>query len=306
MLFTRKSVFAAKVEAVIGTAETLTNAEAAYNVFDFQIQPTAEFLQRERQGGFGQLAGVVGLQSGTATFRTEAYGDGAGGVPAWANVLLPAVGMPSPTTGFFRAATEAPGTNVKTLTIGGYQDGIFKSIRGAVGNVQIVIEPGKPVSFNWTFMGAWNAVSNQAILSPTYPTRLPILAKSGLTAIGSYNPCYSSLTIDLGNTMEARQCIASAGGLNSFVISGRNITGTIDPETKLVNVFDPYGDWLSSTARTFSTIVADADDQIAFNTNSVAAFQITSPQESDRNGIKTDTVNFQILQDSFQIAFSAA
>jgi hypothetical protein len=304
MLLTRKSVFAAKVESTIGTAESLANADAAFNCFDFTIQPTAEFLERHRQGGFGQLAGIVGLETGTATFRTELYGDGSGGPGAWANTLLPAVGMPSPATDTYQASTAAPGAAVKTLTIGGYQDGVLKRIRGAVGNLQVVIEPGKPVSLNWTFMGAWAGVSDTAILTPTYPTRLPMLAKSAVTTIGSFNPCFSSLTIDLGNVMEPRQCANSPGGINSFVISNRNINGTLDPESKLVATYDPYGDWLDSTARAFSVVVSDSADTVSIgNIAGAQAFQITNPQEGDRNGIKTDTLNFQILDDSLEIAF---
>jgi hypothetical protein len=168
-LLARKRVLACKTETTVGTAISLAGADAVFNVFDATIQPTIEFVSRMGQAAFGSITGSVGQASGTLTFRTELFGDGAAGVPSWASTLLPACGFVN-SAGTFSPKSEAPGSNVKTLTMGLYEDGIFKSIRGAVGNCVVTIVPGKPVDLNWTFTGAWVTPTDVAILAPTYPT----------------------------------------------------------------------------------------------------------------------------------------
>ena len=50
-LLRRRAVFAAKTETTVGTAETITASEGAYNARDFSIQPTVAVTRREGQGG---------------------------------------------------------------------------------------------------------------------------------------------------------------------------------------------------------------------------------------------------------------
>src|SRR6056297_2341837 len=122
-LLKRKRVFAAKVEATAGTAETLTASEGAFNAYNVMIQPTVTVEEREAQASFNRLAGVPGARQGTATFRTDIHYD-ATNIPTWASVLLPACGFVDDDPSFL-PKTAAPGTGVKTLTIGCFQDGMF-------------------------------------------------------------------------------------------------------------------------------------------------------------------------------------
>ena len=57
-LLRRRRVFAAKVEATVGTAESLTGAEAAFNAEDFVIQPNIAMTRRQGQGGDGPGPGL--------------------------------------------------------------------------------------------------------------------------------------------------------------------------------------------------------------------------------------------------------
>jgi hypothetical protein len=82
------------------------------------------------------------------------------------------------TNGTLSPRNEAPGTNVKTLTLGLYENGRRKLMSGAVGNVVFNFVPGEPVMMNFTFRGVYQGVSDTAILTPTYPTITPIRASS--------------------------------------------------------------------------------------------------------------------------------
>lgn len=306
-LLSRVRVFAAKVETTIGTAESLTGAEGAYNAFDVVIQPTAEFIKRKGQGtGGGNIKGTIGPRSGTMTFKTEITGDGAAGPPAWMQVLLPACGWVE-TTGTFKPTLEPPGSSVKTLTLAAYENGVKKVISGAVGTFKIMFEPGKPVMFDWAFTGIWGAVTDVSILAPTYPTIAPMRAKSGTLSIGSWSPCWSSMEIDAGNIITPRSCVSAASGIHSYIISDREVVGTMDPESNLVATSnaDVYGDWLAGEEDSFSLALTDGTDTITF---AGPKMQRTSVQEGERSGLQTDTVAFQFNRssgnDEFTIDFS--
>ena len=121
MMLRRKRVLAAKIESTIGTAETLAAADAAMNIYNPIIQATIDMEARQGQGGFGMFSSVPGGRIGVATFRTYLEWDGTVTEPSWADTFLPACGYVK-TGQVYTPRTEAPGTNVKTLTIGVYQD----------------------------------------------------------------------------------------------------------------------------------------------------------------------------------------
>ena len=72
-LLRRRAVFAAKTETTVGTAETITASEGAYNARDFSIQPTVAVTRREGQGGFNYLAGIPEGMMGTCTITNGAH-----------------------------------------------------------------------------------------------------------------------------------------------------------------------------------------------------------------------------------------
>lgn len=303
----KKRVLAAKIETTIGTAETLAGADAAMNVYDPVIQANVEMIDRPRQASFGGLPKIPGLRTGTATFRTEVYGDGAGGVPLWASTLLPACGFVN-SGGVFSPKTESPGTNVKTVTIGVYQDGMKKVLSGAVGTAVLNYVTGQPVSIDWTFQGILNTVADVAILAPTYPTDLPPrFANSTFTVGGATPGCIESLSIDLGNTIFMRPCPGAASGIASGVITERMVTGSMNPESRLVATYDVFGKWLTGTEEALSIVLDDGTDEITFG---APKLQRTNVQEGDRSGLQIDDVSFSCNpssgDDEFTITFDAS
>ena len=289
-LLKRVRVLAAKIETTVGTAETPDATDADYNVFDAMMQANIEYIDRPSQGSFGHLPGAVGMYGATCTFKTELTGSGTPGTaPQWALALLPACGF-SHTAGTFTPLAEGTGTNIKTVTLCLYENGMLKKMRGCSGNFKITFAPGKPIMFDWTFQGAWIAPTDATILAPTYPTNLPLKAASNTFTIGSWSPCFQSMTIDSGNTLTARECATAAGGLNSFAITDRVVTGSFNPETPLVATKDNYGLWIANTQEAFSYAVTDGVDTITF---AGPKFERTNMQEGDRNGMVTDEITFK-------------
>ena len=308
-LLRRKTVLAAEIEATAYTAETLAAADSNFNVFDAVCTPTIENRERAAANTFSQRQGSAGPRMGTVTFRTDITGDGAGGVPTWASEFLPACGWVD-SSGTFSPTSEAPGSNVKTLTIGVYEDGRRKLLRGCMGTFKIVLETGKDAVIDWTFTGAWGGVTDVAILAPTYPTDRPLRFANSATTIAAYAPCVQKLEIDAGNNVIMRECqnASDASGYKGAIVTDRKVVGTLDPEAELVATYDCFGKWLASTEEALAVVMQDSTDQV---TLTMPKAEITGIQDGDRNSLRTDPITFKgnlssSGDDEFTIAFAAA
>lgn len=291
-LLRRKSVLAAKIETTSGTAESLAAADAAFNVFDLTMTANIPMTPRPSQGSFSSLPAVPELYGGTCSFRTEIYGDGAGGVPGWASTFLPACGWTN-SAGTFSPKSETPGSNVKTLTIGAYIDGNRLLMRGCAGTFTLNFETGKIASINWTFTGVFSGNSAVALLAPTYPTALPLRVGNATFSIGAWSPCWQSMTIDAGNTVVLRECATNtdASGYAAAIITDRLPTGSINPEMELDGTKDNYNIWTSMTEEALAFSLVNSTDKFAI---AAPKLQRTNVAIGDRNGVVTDEITFQL------------
>jgi len=287
-LLRRRSVFAAKVETTIGTAETLTAAEAVYNVMNLAIQPNITMEEREGQGGFNYNPSIAGQRSGTATFSTEAYYDGST-VPAWATVLLPACGFIN-SAGTFNPLSQGPGSSVKTLTIGGFVDGVFRVLSGCMGTFTIDLPTGRMVKFNWTFQGRWTNPTDVAIIDPTFPTTIPMRMAAGSVSWASSNMCTESVTVDAGNEIIMRECAGHASGIISAMVVNRKTTVTANPEMVLVATQDRHSQWLTPTPGILVITTGGTGENRLVITLPKA--QLQNVQQGERSGMLTDELTW--------------
>jgi hypothetical protein len=310
----RKRVLAAKIESVIGTAETLAAADAAFNIYNPIIQAGIPMEARQGQGGFGMLASVPGGRVGTCTFRTYLEWDGTSTEPSWADTFLPACGWVK-TGGTFTPRSEVPGTNVKTLTIAVYQDNgaggtVCKSIAGAMGTAVVTLPTGRPGYIDWTFTGCWVAPTNATMLTPTYPTAKPLRFAGGLAEWNDVNLCVEQATINFGNTVIMRECPTTASGYISAYITDRVPTITLNPQASTLAAQDRWASWIAQDEH---TLELDLDGP----STSVLSFdapeaQIMNNQEGERNGVVTDELELQCNKngathdDELRIVFTEA
>lgn len=286
----RKRVLAAKIETTPGTAETLLAADAAFNAYNIVAQQEIEFESREAQGGFGMHTSLAGGRKGRITFSVDASWDGTATEPSWADTFLPACGWVK-TGQVFTPRTEVPGTNVKTLTIAVYQDGMRKILSGSAGTFTMLNPTGRTAVFNFDFMGIWQAPTDVAILAPTYPTDLGLRYASSTTTWDSVALCLENITLDSGNTVILKECAGSVSGYDYAIITNRVVTVTGNPESKLVATQDRFG-----------KLILNSEAALTWNldgpTNSVLTIaapkaQIIDIKEGDRNGLVIDDITWQ-------------
>jgi hypothetical protein len=290
MLLLKKTVLGGKIESTIGTAEALTAADCTINAYNVVINPETEVEQREGQGGFGKLASIPGARRGRATFSVDLAYDGST-VPAWASTYLPACGLVL-STATYRPRTEVPGSNVKTATIAAFIDGVRRQIYGAVGNARFILPTGRMGRIEFDFQGVYSDEADVAIPSSiNYVNTLPLRVSGGATSWASSSICLESATIDLGNVITARECSTSAAGIDSFVITDRNIRVTGNPESKLIATQNRYGQFRDSTEGILSfTIAGPTTSTVVF---SMPKAQIVAKPMGDRNGIMIDQIEWQ-------------
>ena len=289
-LLRRRAVFAAKVEGTIGTAESLTTAEAAFNARDFTIQPNVPVTRREGQGGFNYLPGIAEGMQGTCTVTMDMAYDGTT-VPTWASVLLPACGWVQ-TTGVFSPLSEGPGTNVKTITIGHYKDGKRSLLSGAMGTFKIMAPTGKMASIEFTFTGKYSTnETDTALIAPTYPTTLPLRVAAGALTWNSVALCTSNVEVDAGNSVIMRECMNATdrSGFISAIVTNRQPVITADPESELVATQDRDALWLTSSPQAFSMQIGVAGTSI---TVAAPKAQLENKQQGNRNDMMTDDLTW--------------
>jgi hypothetical protein len=312
VMLRRKSVFAAKVEGTVGTAETLTNAEGVYNAEEFTLQPSIAMSRREGQGGFQYLPGIPEGMQGAATIRHGLTYDGTN-LPTWATVLLPACGFVN-TGGVFSPVSQGPGGagGVKTLTIGHYKDGKRSLLSGAMGNFKLVYPTGKQAYIEFTFTGKYSSnETDTALIAPTYPAVLPLRFAAGALTWNSVNLCTSMVEVDAGNTVVMRECVNSAdrSGYVSAIVTNRAPIITADPESLLVATQDRDALWLTSSPEALSITVNGTGN----STIVVAApkAQLENKQQGNRNDINTDDLTWlatagSAVDTELTITFNAA
>lgn len=298
-LLDRVRVLAAATEDTPGTAQDLDADNAAFNVFNARIQQSATMDDRPQQASFQHLPSAVGLISAQCTFEMEIYAGEA--QPDWASTFLAACGLGATGTAytFDILPPEAVGSTCKTLTLGLYEHGLRKRMRGAMGNAELRFVAGRIVRIAYTFLGVWMPPDDVASLAPTYPSDTPLRFQESSLLVGSWSPICQHLTLNTGNTLYLREDSAQTYGLRSTLITDRRPTGSFNPEATLVASNDVYGDWLAGTEAALAfTLNEDGGDAATF---AAGACQYLNPQEAERSGLSVDDVNFALNDDDLTI-----
>jgi hypothetical protein len=289
-LLKRIRTLAAKVEATPGTAESLTASEGVFNAYDVMIQPSIAMTDREGSGSFNYLTSITEGQTATVTFRTDIPWDGTSSEPTVFSVLMPACGW-TETTNVWKPRSEAPGTNVKTLTLGVYVDGLLKTIKGAVGTWVMTLPTGRFVTIEWTFTGVYVEPTAVAIITPTYPTTNPLkFTSAAACTFNSVAMAVEQITIDAGNEITMLEDPTQASGFSYGVITNRRPTINANPESVLVATQNRHNIWTTFTPYAIQ-ITLDGPTTSTLGITAPKA-QIINIQEADRNRIVTDEIEF--------------
>lgn len=288
-LLKRKRILAAKQESVHGTAVSLAAADALFNAMDVKIKSTVPPTERWGQGSLSKLASVPGGRTGKITFYVEICGGGSTQEPAWATTFLPACGWIATTHVYSPTSVTS---NYKTLTMGVYDDGKLKTLKGCMGTWELECENGKPAKMKFEFTGVFVTPTDVAQIAPTYPTTLPPRWASSTFTIGAFTPKCSKLNIQSNNSIYVLPDETDASAFSFAIITDRFVKGTVDPEASLVATKDLWADVLAETEAAMSVSFGSAGNNTV--TAAASKLQFTDvDDDGDREGILVETAPFQ-------------
>lgn len=277
---------AAKVEGTIGTAESLTSAEGVFNAYNLMFQPAVTKTPREAPGSFNRLSSVSEGQLATITFRTELAWDGTATEPTIFSVLMPCCGWVE-SSNVWKPKSEAPGSNVKTCTMGCYVDGILKTIKGAVGTWTAVMVAGQIIFIDWSFTGVYIEPTDTAIIAPTYPTDGPLrFASATACSFNSVALKTQNVTISANNEITPLESPLTASGYSSCIIVDRAPTIVCNPEMESVATQNRHNIFTEGAVYALAiTLDGPTNSTLAI---SAPKAEIANIQEGERGKIVTD------------------
>lgn len=184
-------------------------------------------------------------------------------------------------------------SGVPTLTMGLYEDGVRKLIKGCRGTVKLGFKIGEPAVVGFSFMGVEAGVSDLALLSGvTFEETVPPVLLGAKMSCDSVSLNIGELEIDVANNLAAKDKIDDAKGILSYMITGRDMKGSFNPEMVAVSEHDFFGKWFANTPM-----------ELNLEYGSVAGnkFRIHAPKivynkidDGDRDGIQLAQTSFDL------------
>lgn len=183
-------------------------------------------------------------------------------------------------------------TSIPSLSLGGYQDGVRKLLKGCRGTGRIKFKVGDPVLFSSEFMGVENGVSDNAIFSGIVPEdELPPVFLDATMSIGGYAAKISEMEIDLGVLLGMRTDPAQSRGILCYAVTNREPTGSFDPEMTLVATNDFFGQFFAGTLMELNAQWGPDGNKLRFY---APAVQYTAVGDEDRDGLMTAATGFRL------------
>ncbi len=294
-ILSNRQIVAAKIESAEGTAETLAAADANAQILEpAKWEPNIAMFERNLLDvSLSSFKQIPGTRLATISFKVENKGSGAAGTAPALGKLFKACGL-GETVVAVTSVTYAPVSalaSTPTLTLAIYQDGVRKQLKGARGNVKYSAKNGEPGMFEFTFLGVYDAVTDQSLLTPSgVETTVPVALLSALFSVASFSAFVSTISFDMGNKLTPRPDINAASGYISTLLTSRTPKGSFDPELELVATHDWYGRWLAGTTGALTWKHPGAAGNICIFT--VPACQYIKINDGDRDGVAIAPVEF--------------
>jgi len=176
-----------------------------------------------------------------------------------------------------------------------YKDAILHKIAGVVGTWSLTAEVGKLAYLEFELSGLWVDPEDGAIPSLTLADLTGPQALAMGMRIGTYTPVANALKLSLGAKIEKRNDLNGPDGLIGFVITGREPSGSLDPETDTLANYNPWAAWKSGTKfRLNGYLGSEAGNRWAVH---VGQAQCTELKYGERTGLVTYDKTFAPCQE---------
>lgn len=299
MLINRQ-VILAKIESAYDTDPSPTVAADEVEVenlaFSFEGARMHEraTVKESLSSRFASFGGTLG----TLSFDVYLRGSGTAGTSPDFDALLQACGM-DPTNVPATSDTYAPiSSAIKSCAIYWYEDGLLHKLGGCRGSFTAALEGGAPGKLSFAMTGHHTTPTDVTLVTPTYDSTVPpTVINLSSFAVDSYAANVAALAFDMGITKAMPTDITAADGYGEIEITGRKVTGSLDPLAKLIATYDWVTKWKAETSVALDTGVVGGTAgnrwQLQFPTA-----QYMEIGHGDRDGIITRQIAFAAHESS--------
>jgi hypothetical protein len=297
-LYTSKRTILVKAETTYGTDPTPTGSTNAVLVKNLDITPMeTEMASRDLvRPYFGSSEQYVAGAYVRVTFDVEMQGSGTAGTAPGYDAILKACGL---------AGTVAAGTSVTyapisasfpSVTIYYNVSGVLHKVKGARGNLEMVIEAGQIPVYRFTMLGLYNAPTDTAAPTVDYTAfKAPAVANSDNSptfSLFSYSAALQSLNINFNNSVIYRSLI----GAEDIQLNDRAVSGTVVFEAPTIAAKDFFSVAIGTTTGALSFIHGKtAGYKVELSSSRV---NVGNPTYTDLNGITMMSLPLQFVPSS--------
>lgn len=276
-----------KIETVYGTDPTPTPPLNAVLIYDLTMTVDGRVLNRQTlDASLSRRPHTIGRKLVNLTFRTEIKGSGTAATPPEWGVLMRAAGFAE--TISTKVSYNPISTGFESVTGYIYWDGILTKVGGLFFDWELNAAAGEYGSIQWRGQGLYRDPTDAAIPSgAVFNTTRPPMVQSALLTLGAFSTgVIQALQLRGGNTLAERPDLNSPEGFKGAVFTGREITGSVNPEAVTEATHPFWANFKSGTEVAMTATFGDtAGNRIKINT--APKVQYGAPNFGDRNGIRT-------------------
>lgn len=240
----------------------------------------------------GRLKPLFGGTLATITFDVEVKGSGVIDSPPEIGPLLRASSFAETITATASVSYTLVSTAQESATLYFYLDGKLMKMTGALGTKTGDLSVGNYGKFSFSFTGHTYQATDATIATPTYNSQIPPVLVSVPFTIDSYAATITGLKYDTGVQVAKPGSISAADGYGRLTVTGRNVTGSIDPEDVLVATHDFEAKWRAGTAMALTTGVIGSTAGNRYKIDMPSVAYNDAPSLGEREGIATLDMKF--------------
>lgn len=135
------------------------------------------------------------------------------------------------------------------------RDGLDTRIKGARGNMNLILSAAGPVIAEFTFRGQLSTEAQTVRGAATVTQALPPRwIDSGSIIVDSYQACIENFNLNTNNVLFEERCAhaGSGSGIGRVIITDRTPGGSLDPDMSNTSTLDILAKWRSSSAAVIS------------------------------------------------------
>lgn len=223
---------------------------------DIEINPQDSL----RPFGFNKESGLTGMQKARISFEVLARGGTAAGTAGILSSLLKACAM-SETVAASTSVTYKPASSsAAPYSFAVNRDGQLWPLGGGFGDCSISLDSSKAIRYSFSMSGFYVAPSAASMLSPTYTTVAPVVAKAVALTIGGQAYTASKVNISFGGDVGYRDDISTtnATGIQGAYVGNRRMKGSADLEMLALGTHDLHALQIARTHVAIQTGVIGA------------------------------------------------